>query len=258
MEPMMAEHELLRDCRVLFGPHLNPSRRFLEYLQNSGVKSAYRKRALETHPDRVAGDSDLFRDVHQAYRNLLDYLAARQKGFRLPGFAPARDVRPVAPAAEPARQPPGNRSRCGFVDLDARYHGVLPGRSLRLGNFLYYCGLISWRTLIQALIWQRSSRPRLGDIGRSFGMLTQEEIAMVIRESRSGEKFGQVALRLGLLSGSQLNLVLFQQKRLEKNFGQFFVENGILSARQLDRILAMQVRHNSVFGAPTWQTGISR
>ena len=57
---------------------MNLSFEFLEYLQPIGIKTAYRKRALETHPDRakVLGsfDRDLnteFIDVQQAYEKLL-------------------------------------------------------------------------------------------------------------------------------------------------------------------------------------------
>ena len=53
MAGVAAEQELYRACRIIFGPDLTVSREFLEYIQSSGVKSAFRKKAMETHPDRL-------------------------------------------------------------------------------------------------------------------------------------------------------------------------------------------------------------
>ena len=70
--------ELFQACETIFGPEVNVSIEFLEYLQPIGIKTAYRKRAFETHPDRakVLGSfaRDLnteFIDVQQAYEKLL-------------------------------------------------------------------------------------------------------------------------------------------------------------------------------------------
>ena len=44
--------QFLRSCRILFGPEVQITPQFLGYLQPAGVKTAYRKLAMETHPDR--------------------------------------------------------------------------------------------------------------------------------------------------------------------------------------------------------------
>jgi len=45
--------DLLNACRILFGPAVQLSIDFLRDLEPSKLKSAYRKRAFETHPDRA-------------------------------------------------------------------------------------------------------------------------------------------------------------------------------------------------------------
>ena len=52
MATVVAEEELYRSCRIIFGRDLKVSPDFLQYLQLSGIKKAYRKKALEFHPDR--------------------------------------------------------------------------------------------------------------------------------------------------------------------------------------------------------------
>ena len=59
---------------------------FLRYLKPSGVKAAYRKRALETHPDRavvVSGKPDFlekrFKEINVAYQLLQAFLSCPWK-----------------------------------------------------------------------------------------------------------------------------------------------------------------------------------
>ena len=39
----------------------------------SEIKRAFRKKALETHPDKVGGDGEMFRKVKEAYDTLINY-----------------------------------------------------------------------------------------------------------------------------------------------------------------------------------------
>ena len=89
MPAVVAETELFRACEILFGLELNLSREFLEYLQHAGVRSAYRKKARETHPDLAINKSEqekkalaqVFLSVQEAYENLKAYLDARDRGY---------------------------------------------------------------------------------------------------------------------------------------------------------------------------------
>jgi hypothetical protein len=277
------EHELHRACEIIFGPELAVTREFLDYLQPSGVKSAYRKRALETHPDRFAAsgtsiqprNNDLFHAVQHSYEHLLQYLQAREQGFRLPYRAPLRPAawrtaKPSAPATQqtPANTPPrgktefrsqttgnagpetnGNPFRrqssgCGW-NVEQHYHGPLPNRRLLLGHFLYYSGIASWRMVVQALVWQRTQRPRLGELGQRFGLLHEEEIRHILRSKPLFEPFGTSAVAQGYLTETQLQVLIYQQKRLQRKFGEYFTENNILRPDQLVLLLRQYHAHNA-------------
>ncbi|MFU8819178.1 MAG: J domain-containing protein [Desulfurivibrio sp.] len=278
MSLVVAEQDLYRACEVIFGPKLDLSRDFLQYLQLSGVKSAYRKRALETHPDRFAaldedagqqGSGTLFHDVHQAYENLLHYLQARERGILLPGgrrpgsggdgpqpgdlgkggFSrrPTTDAGLGAGRKKPPHNRPPDGSSCGSPcwDIEALYQGPLPNRRLLLGHFLYYSGIASWRTIVQALIWQRSNRPKIGEISRRLGILDEAAIAMILKNRSGGQPFGEFALKLGLLDQNQLRLLIQAQKRMQHKFGQYFIRQGLLQPRQLLRLLRECHDHNN-------------
>jgi hypothetical protein len=282
METVAAENELFRSCEVIFGPELTISREFLDYLQLSGIKSAYRKRAMETHPDRAALENaleqrqrhDLFHSVQEAYETLTTFLDAKEKGFCLPPLtrqappqtapcrpAPARprkpqQARPGQDTGGPRRQSrgetrtkPGGTNTSGqpsfFWNTESLYQGPLPHRRLLLGHFLYYSGLINWRTIIQALIWQRTERPRLGEIGLRFGLLSEAEVMQILRNRPLLQPFGQAALEMGLLSQSQLRMLVAHQKRLQKKFGEFFLEKQILQPDELRVLLEQFQEHNA-------------
>ena len=265
---IIVEQELYRACRVLFGPELDISRDFLQYLQTSGVKSAYRRKALETHPDLASSRSSIsyqtFTSTREAYEKLIDYLAAREeKGYGLVNSS-GRSIhveRPDAPGKNSPRKKrpvPGGRVRQNSlkpglagtparVDIDDLYQGPLPLRSLLFGHYLFYSGRVNWRTIAHALLWQRVNRPRLGEIGRRFGWLNEDDVMRVIHGSELQQPFGASAISMGLLSESQLNLLVFQQKTLQKRFGQYFIINELFSPRILAGFLVEHIRHNREF-----------
>ncbi|WP_319585411.1 hypothetical protein [uncultured Desulfobulbus sp.] len=91
MESTLADQQqLFRSCEILFGRDLHISGEFLEHLQPGGLKGAYRKRALETHPDRLIGTgrsgwkevNEGFYTIRNAYENLLHFLKAKETRSR--------------------------------------------------------------------------------------------------------------------------------------------------------------------------------
>ncbi len=62
---------------------------------------------------------------------------------------------------------------------------------------LFYSGLVSWKTYIKALIWQRRQRPLIGQIALHWGLLTLPDIRDILAARRLGEKFGESAVRQG-------------------------------------------------------------
>ena len=57
--------------------------------------------------------------------------------------------------------------------------------------------------------------------------------------------FGRSAIQLGVLSESQLKILLSQQKKHKKKIGGYFVEKNILTPRQLIELVEKCRRHNS-------------
>ncbi len=236
------EKELIRACGILFGDGVDMGREFLFYIQPSGVKSAYRKKALETHPDRhahrpVGGNGpEGFIQTSWAYKRLLAFIKARDN-ISSPYSAAASRPRPKKrPRQGEHREPPRRR---GYY-----YSGAVPRRRLLIGQYLFYSGEISWEALIKAIAWQRSQRPSLGEIAKQWGWLTEFEIRCIIRKRRLGEHVGEALVRHNLLSAVQLNVILHHQRKMQKPFGEFFVQNDYLSRGRLSRILGEFGKHN--------------
>lgn len=283
---VLAEHDLFDACRILFGSELNITRDFLEYLQTSGLKTAYRKRALETHPDRIAAmgiseqqhDTDLFRQVQTAYEELNSYIDARQKGVIIkPTSNPAERWQYPSPTRSNSshagegnhhrgnrgdgsnfrhkwqskspnwktKAKPGPQKDRATWDIGNRFSGALPERELRLGHFLYYSGIVSWQQIIQALVWQRTNRPRLGELGIRFGWLDNEDILTVLRSRSTQTPFGKTAVNLGLLTRQQLQTLIWRQKSLQRKIGEFFVEEELLAIEELTHLIRLHQQHNA-------------
>jgi len=276
MEYIIEEQQLFQSCQVLFGSQLKISREFLEYLQPSGLKGAYRRRAMETHPDALMAapplssalvGNDHFHRVQQAYEQLSSYLQMKDRrplpprGNPPPPFTPGRaDGSPWAtgnkghqtfssrPAGRPAGQPTCGRQTGWAPDYsptDNLYDGPLPQRPLLFGHFLYYSGLANWRTIARILTWQRSERPRLGELGQRFGMLRPTDISAILQEKIPLQTFGQTARNLGLLNEAQVRLLLGQQQRLQKKFGTILLEKNLVDRFELQALLRQFERHNA-------------
>lgn len=266
--------QLFRSCEILFGSDLHVSGEFLDYLEVGGVKSAFRRRAMETHPDRQNGkdpwvqqeSTALFSTVCEAYENLLDFL--RQKDtIQVSSQSRQTSAATTAPACEreaanertatanPKKGPSGRPIKRiilpdetysnGEISSTKAYHqGSLPGRRLLFGHFLYYSGLANWRTITRVLIWQKTERPRLGELGLRFGIFDQNAINTIVSYKKPFYPFGQTARMLGLLSEQQLRVLIFQQQRLQKKFGAILLEKNLLKDYELEELLCQFERHN--------------
>ena len=125
--------ELLEACRLLFGARFDPS--FLEHVQESGLRAAWRLKALQTHPDRTTDraakirNSERFIEARRAYGLLQEYLGRRgsrrdpaaaraaARAPHRPGQRPPQRPRPAATRAAPpgqiaARPPPSPGGAC--------------------------------------------------------------------------------------------------------------------------------------------------
>ncbi len=274
MSLVVAEQELYNACYALFGPNLTVNRDFLEYLQPTGVRTAFRKRAFETHPDRdnakngksFKQDTDNFLIVQQAYENLSNYLVARERGFRFPptslketdynGYKNSNFKKTSKQPSQTAYRHRNNSNNFGW-DAEKLYSGPVPSRRLLLGHYLYYSGIINWRTIIKALVWQRTKRPRLGEIGRDFGWLSETDIPTILKKRKPFKKFGESAVDLGLLTKTQLKMIIIQQRRLQKKIGGYFTENGILTHTQLQAYVNKCCKHNKKLAESSSRNGFN-
>ena len=278
MEQRFSETELFRSCRILFGDDLNISSEFLNYLQASGIKGAYRKRAMETHPDRFIGQElllrqqgvGLFHAVQEAYENLLTFLKAKEAGkliieshHRSPGETSAMPSGNSSPSQhqstrndewyapfyfrtiQPITLPEDRHRTIVYTNTERLYQGPLPQRHLLLGHFLYYSGLTNWRTIARILTWQRTERPRLGELGKRFGMFKQEDITTILHARKPFRPFGETAQMLGILTERQVRVLMFHQQRLQKKFGTILLEKNLITQLQLEALLYQFEHHNA-------------
>ncbi|HEY5672672.1 MAG TPA: J domain-containing protein [Malonomonas sp.] len=235
--PQISEAEVLRACRTLFGPELQLNRDFLHYLQPSGVRTAFRNRAKQTHPDRFAIAASpvrekqhrLFQDLNQAHETLQHYMKQRKVLFS--------SNRPSYQHAQQPRHPDG-------PPQSRYYRGQLPPRALQFGLFLYYLGIIPFGAVISAISWQRQQRPILGDIARRWGWLDLNQIKQVLTHRNGGSRFGERAEQLGLLTPLQVRAMLLHQRSRQQQMGQFFIEQGFFNEETLNLLLGKLAEHN--------------
>lgn len=243
--PQITEAEAFRACRTLFGAELNLSRDFLHYLQPAGVRSAYRKRAKTTHPDRffvsTASTKEkqqrLFQDLNQAHETVQNFLKQRE---RLPAISYFRNRSKSSYAQPQSRRPDRPYSKY--------YRGPLPTRPLQFGLFLYYQGIIPFNAVISAITWQRKQRPVLGEIAKRWGWLNDNQIKQILNHRGVGAyKFGERAEQLELLSPLQVRALLLHQRTRQKQMGLYFIEQGFFEENLLNHLLVQLAEHNRTY-----------
>jgi hypothetical protein len=283
MKSLIIEKQFFRSCEILFGSDLNVSKEFFDYLRLSDLKTAYRKRAMETHPDRIAGENQLqqqrnhdpFHAVQEAYEQLLLFLKTKEAGIPAAASRKAEPVFSVprktttsspSPPRTERQRPSDNGSQrkpfpqqtlkpiillhdahnsTGCANTESLYQGPLPPRHLLFGRFLYYSGLANWRTIAQILIWQRLERPRLGELGQRYGLFHPDDITRILRNKAPFQPFGQVALGMGILTELQLHTLIAQQQRLQKKFGTILLEKKLVTPHELEKLLQAFELHNA-------------
>ena len=278
MKEILTPKDLLQSCKTLFGPEVNVSLEFLHYLQSDGLKSIYRKRALETHPDRQASrdpsvrksNNVSFHAIRVAYENLFYFLQTRNAHTVIDSAGNSDTERQVFQRAadmefisnrDGQRVCSAHRSIKPIVFVDdgfkmmncisseRLYQGTtVPQRQLLFGHYLYYTGLTNWKTITRILILQRMGRPRLGELGHSVGIFSKEDVIQILRSKAPLQTFGQTAKRMGMLNENQLHFLFVKQQRLQKRFGTILVEKNLLNRKELLELLYRFDLHNKKFG----------
>jgi hypothetical protein len=233
-----------RDARIqkalytLFGPtHNQPYPPEISLL-----KQAYRKQAMLFHPDRctVTGSSEVkleekFKDLNNAYNLLISLI----EGGVSAGITPKTHTAWT------------HRTRHFHTKQHSTYNyekKVFKRQfKLRLAFFLYRKGIIDWNTAIEALIWQATNRPRVGEIGIRCRYLEREQIYHILRNRQPGERFLETARRRGLLDGFKTHVILYIQRSYNLPIGRYFVEKKIVSREELDGLVAELAEYNRRF-----------
>ena len=254
-------NDITTAMRLLYGERVRVTSDLLEKIQPEELKSIFRQKALELHPDRalVLGKSpeemsEKFKDVKLAYETLRELLGKSQEGIHITGVqqpTPSRDRHrgePPEPNLWKSKQYTGDAHKQNRWTHEPGAHyweADIPDTRLLLGQFLYYAGLIPWNTLISAITWQRRQRPSFGRIARMWDYLSDDEILGIIASRSVGEKLGDAALRQGYLTHFQRSAVVGFQKWLQRPIGEFFQEIGILEEEEIVYLLKLLKKHNT-------------
>lgn len=225
--------ELVNACQILFSPEGSKcSVDFIKTIKPSTLKKVYRKKALETHPDRfsISGldeSGELFLKVKTAYEIL----------------------KPVADGTTNVKEPlRAEKKSSRDKPFDAFYNGTVPFHKLLFGQFLYYSGTITWKTLMDAIVWQRRKKKIYGQIALQWKMLSENDITHIMRKKKPDEKFGAYAKKFGYLTIFQHLAIMGKQRKHSSLFGDYFIQKGILTKRQVDNLVEKTINHNSRIG----------
>ncbi|MCX7635970.1 MAG: J domain-containing protein [Syntrophales bacterium] len=242
----LSSTELIDACRVLFGADTIITPASLRLLPPARLKAAYRKRLWETHPDRAAQLhlspallEERCKEVNIAYERLCLYLS-HPHGSVPEGISP-----PYFHSHKRGGHHSRHRGGCHRREQgETPCQGRVPNMRLRFGSFLYYSGIISMATLIDAMVWQKRQRPLLGTMAYERGWITRGDIRRILHARRPGELFGESARRCGCLDDDQISHLLRTQKLLQPRIGQYFVRHGILGPGDVERLLREMFLHN--------------
>jgi hypothetical protein len=254
---MVSETAVLSACQTLFGGRPDLSSEFLCSLHPDDARSAYRRRAKETHPDLFCHkdpifqkiQSDLFRRVSDSYTIVQEFFRHRDAGrWKSSGRTAYQTTR-----RSQRTERTYTRTTTSGSNADTRYHqGTVPSFRLEIGRYLYYRGVIPYSALIKALSWQRRQRPIIGSIALRWGWLDQQTIRGILNYRCNGRipMFGERGIELGLFTPYQVRIMLAFQRSQQKKFGQYFVEQGMLSPRELERLVVEMKEHNARVSRP--------
>ncbi len=252
-EKLVVDPAIIRQAtRLVLGTHTEAeSSSAIRVLTKETLNVSFRRRAMMFHPDRAdqlgidPGQlNELFKRFHGAYR-LLGRLI---DGDIVPFGSTSGEANPAPPGAEKhAAAPFQQRPRAANSGEKTRYSGPLPQKPLRFVQYLYYSGLIDWQTMIDAITWQSKVRPRIGEIGRNYRFLDHGKIIEVIKRRRTGEFFGNVALRSGFITRPQLLTMIGKQKNLDLPIGRYFVEHDLFERDELATLIHENNERNAWF-----------
>ncbi len=225
----MYNNNLINACNILFGPSFKYNSDTLDYIQLSGIKSAYRNKSKLFHPDRshIVGKDELvlteyFKKINKAYNTLLSY---KENAIKKSYSKTKSNKKPI--------------NKYNFY-----YKGNMPKTELRFSEFLYYSKRINWNELINSIVEQYNFRGKIGMICAELQFLKNDDINSIIRQKKENEKFGECAIRLNYLTINQLNIAIDKQKSKKYPIGRYFIDHKIISREELPILLHKNKQYN--------------
>ena len=228
------------------------------------LKSAYRRRALETHPDRAAqlgrSEAELlreFRAVAEAYELLVRLRAGAMPPPAPPPSRPPRARRPAPPrpaaAPAPARRASAERPAEASAQAAARRPGPNPPRPAATAGPAPAAGA-AWGRARAAPADGRAAaaralprrRLRLAEFLYYAGVVPWSDFVGAVAWQRAQRPaVGRIAVDFGFLSGREVAEILERRRReggTGEPFGEFAVRRGYLTPFQLLALLGQQLR----------------
>lgn len=254
------DSEIFAALALLFSTDKEKSGILLKSIKEPELRKAYRKKALQTHPDLFMSRgeecrklySERFIEVSNAYDILSSYLKSRDADNGLGPIRPDPGVNgKSAGHSRHARArwgrftSPMGRDRFPDCPSSSFWRKEVPRRHLRFAEFLYYSGLIPWKLWIRALVWQGTQRPKIGEIAQRWRWVTEIQIKDLLRDRSPGERLGDLFLNNNILNTFQLNTLLRRQRTLQTPIGEYFVQLGALRKGEIKVLLRRQLHHNS-------------
>lgn len=222
----------------------------LEELTLDQLREAYRRCVKRTHPDKARGKgSEEFQEVITAYRLLCAFVkdrSAHREGVEDMAWVRRMNHGESNQAADHG-PPPARAISPSALGGRFYYRGNVPPIQLRLGRYLYFRGVISWNMLVEALRWQKDTRPSLGELAVREKYLTPRDLQGILSRSRNGVPFGRAARETGKLTDRQIRSLLTIQENYGGRVGDFFVRGGILSREQVESLARELGEHNGRF-----------
>jgi len=220
----LSEKDLLDAYSMIFTDNKILSVDHLRTLDTGTLKNAYRERVFETHPDRaqqlgieVALLEKEFKEITMSFEKLYYYVKNKHN-------LKVKKVQKVKPQKD----------------------NSFGKSNLMFGQYLYYSGIITFKSLLDAVYWQRNQRPPFGELANKWSLFTEEDTLYILKMRKPRERFGDCALRLGLISSFQHKAILIKQKNMQKPIGKYFTENDIFSEDELKAYLDRHELYNQM------------
>lgn len=113
-------------------------------------------------------------------------------------------------------------------------------RAMKFGLYLRRKGVLSADALVAALEFQQSKMPPVGQLAMEEGVLSARQVFQILRcqSDLPHERFGDVAVGMGLMSPGELRRLLMIQWERKPPLADVLVSLRMFSQTQVDHYLA--------------------